>query len=554
MRPRPFAARGLALVLAAATAVATATCSMGGGGGGGRSKRGSGGGGTTAPGGNTGGGSAGGGGSGGGGAVPPGPAPALVSAAYIDTNASGAVDQGDTVELGFDEDADISQLAPAALVLVSPTDSFGAGAYVLPGSTARLAIVALGAGASLALYGTYRPGVSPNASPAAVSLDLATAPSALKALVGGTPARPSRPVPILVPEAARAEFQGEHYRGTMMGPFYGELHAHTSYSDGKDTPYEAYQYGHTQGGFDFMAVTDHTELIQLVPSNWPREIQEADQTNVDGTFVTIVGFEWSHGIHNIATLTQVNHCNVFSTVRMDISKSMTIGGFYDELMKLPPGTFGKFNHPGLDGKTGAGITIRYNDWNDFHHDPRADLRMKLVRAEQSRDNDAAGYIPLLDHGWHVGPSSSEDNHSADWGTDSTRRTGTFAASLTRADLPRALREMRTFSTSDVDAWAWLKADAAAGSGGRDALWMGSTVHGSGEVPLRIEAGDAGGEGFALLELVSVGGTVVHTQALASATAVAVDLTVNPAGDAYFYGRLQQDDGGLLYTAPIFVDR
>src|SRR5215510_163157 len=39
--------------------------------------------------------------------------------------------------------------------------------------------------------------------------------------------------------------------------FFGNLHSHTSYSDGSGTPDEAYQHAREVAHLDFLAITDH---------------------------------------------------------------------------------------------------------------------------------------------------------------------------------------------------------------------------------------------------------------------------------------------------------
>jgi hypothetical protein len=42
-----------------------------------------------------------------------------------------------------------------------------------------------------------------------------------------------------------------------LNHYFGNLHSHTSFSDGSGTPDEAYKYARDVGDLDFLAVTEH---------------------------------------------------------------------------------------------------------------------------------------------------------------------------------------------------------------------------------------------------------------------------------------------------------
>ncbi len=468
------------------------------------------------------------------------PAPGLVSATFLDRDGDRRPSRGDRVDLEFDADADLSGLAVADLALLG-NDTFGGGAAVAAAGP-RTAAVTLGDAPRLALYDTYRPGrgPGPGASPAAVAL---ARPAAVTAPGGAPAARAGRPVPVLVPRAARESYQGERFPVSTSRPaFYGTLHAHTGFSDGKLDPARAFDWARTQGGLDFFATTDHLEQVTPFPSRWAETKRMADAATVDGQFVALHGYEWGHGVARLfpLPLKMYNHVNVFADDLVPIAGSLTATGLYAEVSALPEGAVAKFNHPGSYHKP----HIEVSNWDDYRYDGRADLRFALMRCHaRSDDDDAHGLIPALDAGWHLSPASSQDNHEADWGSRDDFRTGLYLDRLARADVLQAMREGRAFSTSDRNASVRLVADGE--------VFMGGTVHGPGPVALRVEWGDADGEALAQVEIVTANGAVIHAVA---GPAGPVDVTVDPPADAYFYARLRQQDGGVLYSAPVYVDR
>jgi hypothetical protein len=480
----------------------------------------------------------------GGGAI--GPGPALVSAALADNDRNGVASAGDEIVLGFDRDADLSGLTVADLRLLSGADTLGAGASVAPRGL-REAVVRLGGGAALSLYETYMPGSAANRSPAAIWIDVAANPAAVRG-PAGEPGRAGRPVPVIVDRATRLAFQGTQSRGSFS-PYRGQMHSHTTFSDGQGgEPAQAFDMARYQAGLDWFMVSDHFELIFPISFRWPETKRQADARNLDGTFVTLTGYEWSYGFQNIVAGVMYNHCNVVTEAELlDFALSASLAGMYRNVQRLSDDAIGKFNHPGVRSKSAGSFTISYNNWNDYLLDPAADKHFALVRVMTGAHDDAVGYIPLLDHGWHVAPAYGEDNHNGNWGMGSGRM-GVYASFLTRDGVKDAMRLMRTFTSSDRNGWVVLRAEDESGD-----LWMGSTVAGPGPIALHVMGGDDD-DALDHVEIVSTGGRVVASLSAAGQQSFDWTVAVDPPGDAYFYARVFEADGDITYSAPIFVDR
>ena len=74
--------------------------------------------------------------------------------------------------------------------------------------------------------------------------------------------------------------------------YFGNLHSHTAYSDGEGTPDEAFLWARDIAQYDFYAITDHAELLSA--AEWDDISIQADYYTLDGTFLAIRGFEWTH--------------------------------------------------------------------------------------------------------------------------------------------------------------------------------------------------------------------------------------------------------------------
>ena len=82
--------------------------------------------------------------------------------------------------------------------------------------------------------------------------------------------------------------------------YWGEMHGHTGFSDGVETPTDYYAYGRDVAMLDFCAVNDHAEQ-QLTDNRWQRSLAATREFYKPGEFVTLAGYEW----------TDLGHRNVY---------------------------------------------------------------------------------------------------------------------------------------------------------------------------------------------------------------------------------------------------
>ncbi|MBN2392422.1 MAG: DUF11 domain-containing protein [Anaerolineae bacterium] len=333
-----------------------------------------------------------------------------------------------------------------------------------------------------------------------------------------------------------------------MTAYHGDIHNHTSYSDGSGTPTQALATGRDAGGFDFMAITDHSYSID--DTEWADTLAAVEAATVDGTFVALRGFEYTQGAEG--------HTNVYNTprhaVRTDTTASCTmcdytpnleagetVEGFYPWLAVTGTqgidgaGTLMQFNHPGW---------INFNDWT-FH--PEVSDTALLGEVGNGSGTSYAfseeEYIRSLDYGWKVGATNNADTHSTYWGTNTPHRTGVWMPGLTKSDLMDALRARRTFATEDTNYELYLKGNGS---------WMGTEIPNTGEIAFEIYAADPDGEAAGFLELVTNGGTVVTTTTATSASFTWQFLLPVTPGVHYYYVRTTQPDGDRIVSSPIWT--
>jgi len=120
-------------------------------------------------------------------------------------------------------------------------------------------------------------------------------------------------------------------RDTVYHFFVGNLHSHTSYSDGVGTPAQAYAHARDTAGIDFLAVTDHHNM--LTELEYADVLFQADEYCEDCVFVAIAGHEWSG--HDPVT-GRANHVVVLDADHVFTAPEEDLEAFYDELFEASP--------------------------------------------------------------------------------------------------------------------------------------------------------------------------------------------------------------------------
>lgn len=73
--------------------------------------------------------------------------------------------------------------------------------------------------------------------------------------------------------------------------YWGDLHAHTFYSDAIRSPEEMYQFARNEAGLDVFCLADHSETLS--DSQWREMVAISNDFNDPGRFATLVAFEWT---------------------------------------------------------------------------------------------------------------------------------------------------------------------------------------------------------------------------------------------------------------------
>lgn len=242
--------------------------------------------------------------------------------------------------------------------------------------------------------------------------------------------------------------------------YFGNLHSHTSYSDGVKTPEDAFKYARDKAKIDFLIITDHNHMLS--ESNYSGSSKSlmaaVAKYTKDGKFVAIAGQEFS-------TIGSGNHVNVF-----DIGTILhSANGDYASLLKnelpslknsLDAAPFLQFNHP-WENRTFASKDYGKDDFPFDEWVKTMDQYVRTIEitngpakttgTDQHPDSANKGeslYLQYLNWGFHVAPTADQDNHKANWGNSTTARTGVIAKQLTRADILQAIEKRHVYATED----------------------------------------------------------------------------------------------------------
>jgi len=348
--------------------------------------------------------------------------------------------------------------------------------------------------------------------------------------------------------------------------FFGNLHAHSDYSDGDmdnvcngaNSAYCCFDIGNTAQNFDFMGIADHNhnEGPVMTPAKYTSGLAEATTYNAThSNFVALYGMEWGTistgghvGIYGVDQLVgwNVGNYNVFCA-KGDYA---TLFG----IVNSTPNAFASLCHPNnsdFDNMAGTpyntafdnavvSVAIKngpYNSTNTTYTDPAA-------------GNNANYYRSLLSKGYHLGPTVDLDNHnSATMGKSSEGRTVVLATSLSRASIVDAMLNMRFYATEDFN----LNISFTVNTN----FQMGSVVTQTTDPVLAVNASDPDGEQITSIKIwYGVPGSNIAPTVLTTVTNIAALNYIHSiaVGTLYYFAEITEADGNISWTSPVWYTK
>lgn len=351
--------------------------------------------------------------------------------------------------------------------------------------------------------------------------------------------------------------------------YFGNIHSHSWYSDGNadKTPAtypapvaQAMEYGRNVAtDLDFLAVTDHNhnEGLRMTLPYWRSGVIEADTANKDGVFVGLYGQEWG------TLATGKGHSLIFGT---------------NKLFGWNPGVYDIYVAKNDYSTSSAGLWRKVSnengfiylahpssgDFNNLIGSPFDTLIFRILKGvavksgpafstNTTQTNPASGnyesyYHSLLKLGYHVAPTSDQDNHYTNFGMSNQQRTVVIAPSLTKSEITSALRNRRVYASEDNN----IKVQFEVG-----ANLMGDIFSTTSPFSIRVKVSDATqNDAVSRIEIrygIPGSGSVPTVLATVSGRDSLVTTVTQPLHSTYYYYvYVQQSDGHKVWTAPMWI--
>lgn len=353
-------------------------------------------------------------------------------------------------------------------------------------------------------------------------------------------------------------------RAQTLNYYFGNIHSHTSYSDGnKDsatslltTPLQAFNYANQSQHIDFYGISEHNHFSAGMrsPLMYRQGIADANTANADGSFVALYGMEWgviSGGGHAIVY-------GIDSLVGWDLSDYdiFVAQNDYASLWKLinkKLGAFAYLAHPQSTDYTNL-FTTTVNASADSAIVGLAMRSGPAFSTNTSYSNPATGtymtrYNDALKRGYHVGVGIDHDTHNSVFGRQSAGRLVVMAPSLTRTNILDGFKNMRFYASDD---WNVKVNFTVAGQP------MGSIFTHAGSAAISVTVTDPDGENTSSIAVYSgvPGSGTAPTVLTSNTNSNTLAFTHNLANLAtnYYYVQITQADGNVIWTSPIWYKR
>ncbi len=354
--------------------------------------------------------------------------------------------------------------------------------------------------------------------------------------------------------------------------YFGQLHSHTTYSDGSGSLDTALDYIASlpeSANVQFVAFTDHSNYFDTTSAANPadalndkslmtdasRALWEEYKSKVasfnekqEGNLLAVAGFEmtWSGGPGHINTFDSDGLVSRNNAALNSKTGDAGMKLYYETINKGD--SLNQFNHPGST----------FGNFTDFSYwDEETDAHMFLVEVGNGEGQIGAGgyypsyeqYILALDKGWHVAPTNNQDNHKGRWGNANDARDVILTNDFSEAGIYDAIRNLRVYATEDKN----LQITYTVNGESMGTIFTDENAPEKLNIEVTLYDPDAA-DSITKVELVGNGGAVAHTWDNAAELANG-DLTVELDPEySYYFVRVTQKDGDLAVTAPVWVGK
>jgi hypothetical protein len=345
--------------------------------------------------------------------------------------------------------------------------------------------------------------------------------------------------------------------------YFGNLHAHTSYSDGnKDsvtslltTPAQAYNYAKASQHIDFYGVSEHNHYFagMINKNNYHKGRNDAKAATINGTYVAMYGMEW--GI-----ISGGGHALIYG---------------YDSLIGWDSNVYDVFvaqnDYVNLWKKVNKKeIAFAYlahptnTDYSGFYttYQPEADscivgmamrsgpaFSTNTTYSNPSTSTFLTQYHNALAKGYHLGVGIDHDTHNSVFGRSQEGRLVIIAPELTETALLEAMRKMRFYASDDWNVKVNFKLNSQP---------MGSIFTQSIAPSITVSVTDPDvGDNISSIQVfagVPGSGSVATTLTTKNTASFTYAPTLANNATNYYYLKITQTDGDIVWTSPIWYTR
>lgn len=349
--------------------------------------------------------------------------------------------------------------------------------------------------------------------------------------------------------------------------YFGNLHAHTFYSDGNkdastsgcNNPTCSFNYAKASLHFDFLGITEHNHSSAgMQISKFHQGYSEAIAANQENVFLCLWGMEWG--------------------VSSSTNGHVIIYGFDDQLIGWESGNFDIYNsktdYDGLFKKVKSNPNAfcylahpGYNDFNYLLSNPYNATYDSAIVGVPFRNGYAFStntsysdypngdymdyYKRLLSKGYKVGAGYDHDNHYTNFGRSNAGRLVILAPSLTISNLFWAMKNMHFYGSDDWNAKIDFRINGTEIMGNISTASLTPTItvvhndeDGETADSIKLWAGYSGS-----ISDPGVIYTVKNTNLLSF-----VDSTITINFQRYYFVEIIQQDGQRIVTSPIWYTK
>lgn len=351
--------------------------------------------------------------------------------------------------------------------------------------------------------------------------------------------------------------------------YYGNLHAHTDYSDGNQdkatsgvsTPSASYEYAKLSNHMDFLGISEHNHYsggsVGMKVQNYTLGIAQASAATT-GTFLAMYGMEWG-----VSSVTYSGHLIIYGFDQLIGWETESWGPNYtiynDKLdyngiftkVRNNPNAFCTLAHPSntdYSNLSNSPKSLTYDSaivGSVFRNGPAFSTSTNYY---DFASGDYFGYYKkMLSKGYHIGISYDHDNHNTTFGRVNAGRLVVMAPALNVTDFTNAMKNMHFYASDDWNCKMDFKINTSI---------IGDSTSGITYPTINVSHNDMDGE---LADSIKIWSGVEGSGSYATVikavkytnTLSYTDNAIAPGSNRYYFIEVIQNDGDRIITSPIW---